>query len=631
MKKKNCTSRYLHKTSLKAVGILAIAVLASTLAGCDQKDIASKVSYVPVKVSKYKWSFIDTDGKVACVDEFENCPTMVYNGFFSYENEDGYGLYKIEKKQPVTVGDLSGLQSIGYVEENKVPATITSHRIGVFDTAGKNLFEIQPVNGKEITMCSAGYSDDRLLIVDEEEKIGYIDGSGKTIISPVYTEGFDFSNGLAVVGNSSEDSYDVSYSVIDTSGKTIFKLRSDQRPSSYCDTPGLFDNGYLIIMEDDRDVLYNSKGEIFKFPARIKRIVKTDGKYIIFKNEDGEYGVANMEGEVFVSPRYENIQFLAHETFYAVEKERGIFLNRKGEITSQLNYEYSTSFGKFGFFVSDDDEHYRLVDEKGKEKGKEDFYRYNIEKRSYSSFVRTDYIDIEGAAKSIVDMISGDVVGPYTLCSTPGVVFNNLKPQDLERHYPPYTLDKIDINGYRYHISATGKFSSNLVYAERPYYSYYSYYDYDYTYTWNVNSYLYEIDLKISTDSEWGKSGFDAVVDHLKTKGFNPVKSGGVDYDYAALLKKGAVYIYVDALQKGRTGTITILSSNISQGKERINYLEGQIKDKPKSRDIYNVENPENTEACEEEVYCPEYGSEGAVEYMEYCDEAPPAAEVGCY
>lgn len=617
MKNTHLISQVATQIKGKAAGLLAIAVMALAFASCDQKDLASKVSYVPVKVSQNKWSFVSRDGDLVCMDEFENCPTLVYNGFFSYENEDGYALYKIDNAKKEVVGHLSRLSSVGYMEDGKVPATIRSHRIGVFDTSGENLFEIQPINGKEIVKCNAGFSDGMLMIFDEDGKIGYIDESGKAVIQPIYDKGASFSDGLALVAKYSEDDYDTSYIVIDKSGKTVFKLKADQRPSDYSATPGCFDHGYLIVYDGERDVLYDKDGEFIKFPSGIKRIVKTNGNFIVFKNEDGDYGMANMDGEIIIPASYRAVDFLNSNTFYARDNEATFLFNRKGDVTSTLNYKYSIPFGRFGFFVSERDDRYSLINEKGKAKGKEDFYRVNVEKLSYSKYVETDYIDIEGAAKTIADLISGNNVGPYALGSTPSIVFKSSSPRDFTSRYAPYTLEEIDIKGYRYYISATGEFDNNqIVKATRDYYDYYD----DWHYSWNNSSRLYEVDIRISAESEWGKAGFDMVVDQLKSKEFDLVKSGTNEYGYAAMLKKGSVSVFVNADGRGQSSNIKVITTDIYEGRERSDHLESSI-----STDKTNLyEDTVRTESVVEEVAVVE---ETAVDYqeapVETCSVAP--------
>lgn len=363
-----------------------LVLLAFMFVGCSSSNPEYKVSYVPVKVSSEKWSFVDNKGNVVCVDQFDNRPSLVYNGYFSFHNDEGKSLCEIRGENFVKIPSLSNLEYLGYVEDGLVPATKKGYRISIYDTSGALKFELQPVNGKEIIKCAPGYSDGLLQIVDKDDNIGFIDTSGKVVINPKYNKATVFNEGIALVRRENNNG-DYVNEAIDKDGKVIFSLRSGQYPK------GHFNDGYLIVEDGNRDVLYDSEGEIYRFPVIVNRIKDVNSKYIIFRNDDSNYGVADLKGNIIIDPEYSDIQFISSRSFLAKAEDNYLIINSRGEIKETLYYSNVEQFGRFGFFVNELNDRYILVDEHQKQKGKEDFYSYYIDFQT--DFVYSDYHEEE--------------------------------------------------------------------------------------------------------------------------------------------------------------------------------------------------------------------------------------------
>lgn len=358
--------------------------------GGSSDDNTKDVSLVPVKVSRDKWSLVNDKGEIFFEDEFESMPSLVYNGYFSVWENNGYSFYKVKGDKMNLVGDLEELASVGMFSEGLVPATQRGERIAVYDGDGKMKFELEPVDGAEIIQCGQCFSDGMLAILTQDRKIGYVDTKGKVVIEPAYDGATAFDNGLAIAMTMDYSDYSAEYTVIDKKGKKVFRLKDGQYPLIK-NGASIFNNGYMIVVDDDRYVLYNRKGEMTKFPARIAGIENTDGKYIIFWNEDGKRGVADMEGEVVLKPKYQAVYFTGDGNFLAQkdDKEWAVF-NTKGEEKTTYDYSEMWPFGHFGFFTYDG-KRYSLVGTDDKAKGKDDFYEIDLTAFSHSGTVHTDY------------------------------------------------------------------------------------------------------------------------------------------------------------------------------------------------------------------------------------------------
>lgn len=589
------------------MGLGALAACTAALTGCNKsggEDFAANVDLVPVQVSQDKWSFVDADGNIKFEDEFKERPSLAYNGYFSKENNGKYDVYKLDGDKYKEVGDLAGLYSVGYYEEGLIPVSFPKERITVYDESGKKKFEVSPVNGKEVTETNAAYSDGLLVFELEDGKKGYLDKNGKVAIKATYDRAEDFSEGLAVVGVNDEEKNEMRYSVIDKKGETVFKIKDEQSPSDG------FANGYLIVRDNERDVLYNTKGEVTRFPAKIKRISEVAGKNVVFTSEDNEMGVADMEGNIIIRPKYTQILSDGNDGFIAWDGDESLLLNAKGEQQQKLDYEMTLPYGKFGFFGKDGSRICQF-DKEGKLKCKADFYDVNLFSRSASYGVRSDYFDTNGVATTIAGLVDGSKVGTYTLGAKASTVLAGESARDYG-YRSQVSLDKLSSEGYRYEIKGQGLFTQTIATSD------WNSYTYEYTYSWNPDSKLGLVLLEIDTRSEWGKSGYDALVSAFKSKGFSVAKEGYANDANAAMLTKGSVAVLLFAEPKSRDGLVYVMDKNLEEVSQFYTMMMDQIS-KEKSQSYKEAE----TAVENYEVEPDYYGEEAWVEVEETPAEAP--------
>lgn len=366
--------------------LMALPFISCNRSGGDSR--IDKVSMVPVKVSKDKWSFVNEKGEIVFEDEFEYEPSVVYNGFFSAYDGKGTTLYKVSGNKFEPVGDLDRVEYVGFVEDGLVPATPADHRIGVYDTEGTLKFELTPVGGVEIKRCAPGYSDGLLVVITEEFKVGFMDTEGKMALKPIYDGASYFNDGLAVVSQRDDEGKEKIF-VINKNGETQFKLKEGMEPKLV--DGRAFVNGYMIVKDEDRDVLYDKKGEVVKFSTKVKRIKETDGKYVIFSNDDNEYGVVDMKGEIIIKAKYKDMDFANNGNFLAqADKDEWRELDKNGDEKMRFDYKEVVPYGKFGYFAYDG-KRYSLVDAEAKTKGKEDFKEIGPFEFSRRSAILSDY------------------------------------------------------------------------------------------------------------------------------------------------------------------------------------------------------------------------------------------------
>lgn len=568
------------KSFSKLAGASAIAMCALLLVGCDDgvgsnSEYFKNIDLLPVQTSKDgKWSMINDKGEIVYDSEFKNTPSAAYNGFFSVANDKGlYTVYKVSDKKPDPVKGLEDLASVGYFEEGLIPAAPEKSRISLYNEKGEKKFELSPIADVEITNCGGGFSEGRLLIVNADSKYGYVNTKGEAVIKPQYDSATDFEDGMAIVGKTNDDKSGMTISVIDTDGKLLFKLKDDYSLRG-------FQSGYVIAEKEDRIYLYNKKGEDIKLPAKVRGVTEIVDKYFIFYNEDYQYGVANLDGEILINPKYSSLTFdkkgfffVSKPTFIGKkdrEDKEVVRIDLDGEkVGEPLDYTDIMPIGKFGYLAKDGENTAVLLDKDLKKVGKEDFYGISPS-LCLTGGVTSDYFNYDGVAGIVADLVNGSSVGDYKLGSRPSAILKGETPGYSNSYSSVVKLDKLDKKGFRYNITAEGYFNSYLAtYNFNPY-------TYSGSYTWNPNASLSCVGLKISAEKEWGKEGQDALIKALVKKGFKELKSGQSKYnsdELVAVLTKGNVGIQLNSTKNGYSGNVIVYQEGWVDSKSSLEYI----------------------------------------------------------
>lgn len=541
---------------------------ALTLSSCSKGPI-DNVSLVPVKLEDGKWSFVDKNGKIVLEDEFENMPSVVYNNVFSVMEDDGYSVYTLENNRLFVLGDLEGLASVGYMEDGLIPAAKEGQRIAVYNSNGHKKFDINAVNGKEVSAVASGYSEGMLPFTTEDGKWGYFDENGNVAIKPAYDWVGSFSEGLAVVMKKSvNDPEKLLYSVIDKKGETVFRMKDKLRPAdSYAGTH--FTNGCIIAVDDNHSYLYDKKGELSKLGGKIKRALLTDGKYVIFIDDKDKWGVSRTDGEIVIRPKYDFIIFSnldpynvsapgGADGFICMNGDSGfVLLDKNGDQKEKFDEARNMiPFGGFGFFVRDD-KNWSQVDKNANLICGDDFEKINTDRCAYP-LVQSDRVDYSDIVDEIADMITETGIKPYQLGSSPEALFAGESPNDYAESYNYGELKYLNTHGTDYSTSGSGYFSAPIT-------DYYYNTDISsYGYKWNSGSRLTQILLEVSVpNKKWGAKGNDALAKELETRGFTIVKKGSFENQPMILLENVlSTGIILRATYNGFAISVTSLSDD---------------------------------------------------------------------
>lgn len=400
---------------MKSFRRLALIVVISLIAvGCSKGGSEEAIVLVPVKVSSNgNWSMLDRNGHILYDDEFKNQPDFAVNGFFSVKEGNLFTLYKVGNSQPEAVAGCDGLISVGYMSEGVIPATFSGGRICLLDRNGKKVCEIGPYDGNEVLECRNRFTEGLLpvCIVDEDNKNlwGYVNTKGEMIIEPKYHTAYNFHDGLAYVSKEQNptEAYGSLYHgmFIDSTGKEIMEFDNDTSVVP----PFYFQNGHILLSEDDSHFIVDKKGEKKKLPSKINEVYSFNGKYVIFPSVDGELGAADIDGNIVIRPKYESLQFGIDDIFLA--KKFGLndyfAIDSHGEVLKELDaYEDIDPIAQFGYFVKNGKK-YSLLDKNFKEINDESFsgFKDNWGFTHYYNNVISDYFDSSKVAHDITELI----------------------------------------------------------------------------------------------------------------------------------------------------------------------------------------------------------------------------------
>lgn len=157
------------------------------------------------------------------------------------------------------------------------------------------------------TMAVAQVTDCNRFLIFENDKAGFIDNNGRTVISPQYLHAENFSEHLAAVRVGGY------YGYIDTSGKMVIQPKFDYAYP--------FKNGVAIVYKGREAGLLQNKGQLFvKIPANltIKKICKSN---LIVATKTRKYGLMRFDGKLVTDTLDETITELDDSLFLVARKQ----------------------------------------------------------------------------------------------------------------------------------------------------------------------------------------------------------------------------------------------------------------------------------------------------------------------
>lgn len=514
------------KLLLSAICALILSIIYSSCVHTGS-DYDEKIDLVPVMLSgDSNWSMMDRDGNVFYEGEFENVPSNAVEGIFSVNENGRYTLYKIGEKEPEIWEGNENLEYVGNMSEGLIPVVFPEKRIQILDKKGVKVCDLNPICGNEIVKCASEFHEGLLAVGVYDNNIkkikwGFADKTGNIVIMPTYEYVNRFRDGVSVCAKNmeySKEEKETKYSslvVINRKGEVLFEIDDDLKPfwnygSSNEITLGEFRNGHMVLCGERYNYIVDKEGNKTKLSSRIKNIDYFDGKYLIFSTGDDEYGVADVNGEICIKPRYRYIlpgigrKFIARQGDFGFDEEETLnLIDANSDKVVKVDYTYICPLYDWGY-ITRKDGNYILLGKNLKQKGEEEFDQ--IRWGTYFKDVSSDYFNPREVVDSIMNNLRVDGFARFILYQKAEVV--------LEGEEPPFdkknTFWNNKIYGLNFDLKIDGLFS------ERP-----KIWDSEKrVLIWNDESELEKLELLITLPDNHLQKTFEEIVIAMMSYGY---------------------------------------------------------------------------------------------------------------
>ena len=313
---------------------------ASILVSCVGVDsIGEEVLLIPVKNGE-EFQYIDKDGKIVINPQFKTATvfreglalveTSGDNPQFGFINEDGKYVINAQYNQATIFTE--GLAWI--VSENSAPTAI--------DTEGQLKFTLQ--DAETVKIFKEGLAAFSIVNEEGEEKWGFVDKTGKTVINPQFSEVSNFSNEKCAVRND-----DGKWGFIDKEGGIVINPQFDAATD--------FNKGKCVVTYSDKQGVIDIEGKYIINPQF--STMRIDGDLYLV-NQDGKFGWCDNDGKLIINPQFsEAFPFLGNELTSVKSGESYGYIDKEGKYIINPQFELAlpfdgslalvTSAGKVGF------------------------------------------------------------------------------------------------------------------------------------------------------------------------------------------------------------------------------------------------------------------------------------------
>ena len=367
--------------------ILPLVFVALLVASCDKLKGGSGAGYEMEAFGFQseedgKWGIMDMDGNVIVKPKFEGSITAVINGSFSVydEEESEYTLYSLVDNKPKKIGKY---RDVGGFTGNLCPAFDEDCNAKYIDKEGKTVLDLKKINGKRV-VAAFNFFCGRAMVKLENEKWGYINEKGETVIPFKYADAWNFSDDVAIVFLQLPDEPNAKWMVIDKDGNELFtKKFKDMSPNDY-----KFSGGYLVVNDkNDNHCIIDKKGEVVKKLKEELNItnVPINGLFTIFNIDEEQHGLMDLEGNWVLKDKYESVVYNGKLLAASTDEEKFSLFSTKGEKLGRLprggvilfDPEFKNSGNRM--LVGSYEDGYKLLDGEGKKiDTAEDIYQYSL-------------------------------------------------------------------------------------------------------------------------------------------------------------------------------------------------------------------------------------------------------------
>ena len=348
------------------VSTICLVIAVFMLSGCDGNQ-GERLEYIAVQLSEDdSWSIIDKNGKVVVEEEYPADATIsyIYDGVYWVKSGDKYQLFSVDQpKKPIIDEEFNDVTTFFQLDRAAVSSDI-HQPIRIIDTKGKTIATLP----KSVRTCFYFTKDGYAVYCDKNNQKGLIDSKGKIAVKASFFNIVGVVDGVSLAQKEYDDG---KYRIIDTKGKQVGAFSS----SRYELVNGEFHEGKLIVKDANSNnpnyYAFNKKGEkMFTLSKKVKEIESTahyiDG-YLVFKGNDGKYGILDEKGEVQIRAKYNTLLNYGKGEFAAQKGDKWGVINANDESIIDFDYDNCIQSAMKNALILMEGKDYLVVDKEGKD------------------------------------------------------------------------------------------------------------------------------------------------------------------------------------------------------------------------------------------------------------------------
>lgn len=255
-------------------------------------------------------------GKLS-VDTVNNL--LLYKNNYIFIDSKGKIIYKAPENKIITKGkNICGIVPF-YYRANKKSGLENEKIFGYVNM--KDEVVVEPQFSEAYDFNEEGLA--RVRVATEDGKYGFIDTSGNFVISPIYDDAGDFSDGVAWVDYNGKAVY------IDTKGNIVLEKEGFD-----------FHDGITEVRnESDKYAYMNKNGDLITEYAFDMAYGFCNGYGLV--NVDGRKGVVDTKGNIVIEPQFGELYYFSEEGLAGARGDNGLYgyINTSGEWVIEPKYE----------------------------------------------------------------------------------------------------------------------------------------------------------------------------------------------------------------------------------------------------------------------------------------------------
>lgn len=390
----------------KKLSWMVTAISAISLFSCNINSGETEVEYLPFQSTKDgKWGLIGTDGKVLFEEEFKDAPTVVTNDRFMVQNANGmWEVYTAEEK-PERIGDE--YVSIVNFTSDVTPAVKKNEKITLIDKNGVVKATLDKVGKKNIVKCT-GFAHDMAIIATDDDMMGVIDTKGNVLVEPKHKATIIIDENTIMFADANKGDESSMLTFVNKAGEVKGKLNvGDGQKYADINFEATTDDIIAVATKVDGEkqwgfITYDKEVKL-KPSGKIRSIESLKDDKFIFRNEDGDYGVMNLNGETILRAKYDVLTWASDDLLIAYDNDDEYsVINLDGDkLTVDKYYNILPFYDNKHAAVKVDDNSWGFINSDGTEMKEIKTDIYDISLNIACSVVETDFVDIDALVASL--------------------------------------------------------------------------------------------------------------------------------------------------------------------------------------------------------------------------------------